>query len=41
MVEQAKSIDYVSRRAKFVEAAPQPVLDEVLGILDACLYDPA
>ena len=38
MVEQVKSIDYAGRRAKFVERAPDYVLDEVLGILDACLY---
>lgn len=38
MVEQVKSVDHASQRAKFVEKAPQPVLDEVLGILDACLY---
>ena len=39
MVEQIKSIDYISRRVKFVEKAPQTVLNEVLGILDACLYE--
>lgn len=39
MVEQLKSIDYSTRRVKFVEKAPQTVLDEVLAILDACLYD--
>lgn len=38
MVEQIKSIDYVSRKIKFVEKAPQTVIDDVLGILDACLY---
>ena len=38
MVEQMKSIDYVSRRVKFVEKAPQTVIDDVLGILNACLY---
>ena len=40
MVEQIKSVDYASRRVRFVEKAPQPVLDEVLSILDACLYEP-
>ena len=40
MVEQIKSVDYTSRQAKFVEKAPKSVLNEVLGILDACLYDP-
>ena len=40
MVEQIKSVDYASRQVKFVEKAPGSVLDEVLSILDACLYDP-
>ena len=40
MVEQIKSVDYASRRVKFVEKAPESVLNEVLSILDACLYDP-
>jgi mRNA interferase MazF len=39
MVEQSRSVDYVSRKAKFVEKAPRAVLDEVLAILDACIYD--
>jgi len=39
MVEQVKSIDYASRKAKFIEKAPRAVVDQVLGILDACLYD--
>ncbi len=38
MVEQIKSIDYASREVRFVEKAPQPVVNDVLGILDACLY---
>ena len=38
MVEQIKSADSTSRSVKFVERAPASVLDEVLGILDACLY---
>ena len=38
MVEQIKSVDCASRQAKFVEQAPRSVLDQVLGILDACLY---
>lgn len=40
MVEQLKSVDSDRRRAQFVEKAPGFVLDEVLGILDACLYTP-
>ena len=38
MVEQIKSVDCASRSVAFVERAPASVLDEVLGILDACLY---
>jgi len=34
MVEQVKSIDYRSCRAKSIGKAPLPVLDEVLSILD-------
>jgi len=41
MVEQMKSIDYARRNVKYVEKAPESVLDEVLSILDACLYEPA
>ena len=40
MVEQVKSIDYRARRAKPIGSAPAPLLDEVLAILDACLYPP-
>ncbi|GJL53346.1 MAG: mRNA-degrading endonuclease [Nitrospirales bacterium] len=39
MVEQIKSIDFTSRKIKFVEKAPQAILHEVLAILDACLYE--
>ena len=38
MVEQVKSVDYASRRARFIQKAPPAVLHDVLGILDACLY---
>jgi len=38
MVEQIKSVDYVSRQAKFVEKAERYVINEVLSILDACVY---
>ena len=41
MAEQIKSVDYNSRRVKFVEKAPGSVLNEVLSILDACLYEPS
>jgi mRNA interferase MazF len=40
MVEQIKSVDYASRKAKVVGKAPRSVLEEVLSILDACIYDP-
>ena len=38
MVERVKSIDYHARRAKHIGKAPSPMLDEVLSILDACIY---
>ena len=38
MTEQIKSIDYKSRRIKYIEKAGNEVLNEVLSILDACLY---
>ncbi len=38
MVEQVKSVDYRSRHATKLGAAPGALLDEVLAILDACLY---
>ena len=41
MVEQIKAIDYGTRNIKFVEKAPQAVLNDVLSILDACLYEEA
>ena len=38
MVEQVKSIDFRSRSAKQIGSAPEAVLEEVLSILDACIY---
>ncbi len=38
MVEQVKSIDFRSRNVKHLGHAPEPVLQEVLSILDACIY---
>lgn len=38
MVDQVKSIDYNSRKAKFIKKAPISLLNEVLAILDACIY---
>ena len=38
MVEQVKSIDFRARKAKPIGKASDDVLDEVLSILDACIY---
>jgi len=38
MVEQVKTIDYVSRKARYINKASDQMLDEVLSILDAILY---
>src|SRR5512136_972286 len=38
MVEQVKSIDYRARHAKPIGKASDALLDEVLSILDACIY---
>jgi mRNA interferase MazF len=35
MVEQCKSIDYTTRKIKFVEKANKETVDEVLAILDS------
>jgi len=41
MVEQLKSIDFYSRKIKLIEKAPKNIIDEVLAILDACIYQNA
>ncbi len=41
MVEQVKSVDYKTRELKLVEKAPIHILEEVLSILDACIYQDA
>ena len=38
MVEQVKSIDYQARKARCIAQASNDLLDEVLAILDACIY---
>ena len=38
MVDQVKSVDYDSRKAKFIEKASIELLNEVLAIIDACIY---
>jgi mRNA interferase MazF len=38
MTEQVRSLDFVSRGARRIAKAPLGLLEEVLGILDACIY---
>jgi mRNA interferase MazF len=38
MVEQVKSIDFHARKARRIGRASDEVLEEVLSILDACVY---
>ena len=38
MTEQVKSVDYHARQAKLIGKASTELLDEVLSILDACIY---
>ena len=38
MVEQVKSIDYRARQITNIGKASEALLDEVLSILDACIY---
>lgn len=38
MVEQVKSVDFRSRKIRFVERASPDTLNDVLGILDAIIY---
>jgi len=38
MVEQVKSIDFRARKVKRIGRASEGALEEVLAILDACLY---
>lgn len=38
MVEQVKSVDFRSRKIRFVEKASPDTLNDVLGILDAIIY---
>jgi mRNA interferase MazF len=38
MAEQVKSVDFISRSAKFIDKAPPRLLAEILAILDACVY---
>jgi mRNA interferase MazF len=38
MVEQVRSTDYRARRARRIGRAPDPLLREVLAVLDACIF---
>jgi mRNA interferase MazF len=38
MVEQVKSIDYRARKARFIEKADPELMEQVLGILETCIY---
>jgi len=38
MVEQVKSIDFRARNAHLIERASPLLIEEVLSILDACIY---
>ena len=38
MVEQVKSIDFRARKVKRIGKSSDSVLEEVLSILDACIY---
>ena len=38
MVEQVKSLDYHARSARIIGKAPEALLDDVLSILDACIF---
>jgi len=38
MVEQLKSVDFKVRSAERIKRAPVVILNEVLALLDACLY---
>ncbi|MCW5961767.1 MAG: type II toxin-antitoxin system PemK/MazF family toxin [Pyrinomonadaceae bacterium] len=37
MVEQVKSIDFNSRKAKFVEKASQELIDDVISVIEVCV----
>ncbi len=38
MCEQIKSVDYRARKMKRIGTAPKEFMDEVLAVIDACLY---
>lgn len=38
MADQVKSIDFSSRKAKFIEKASKELLNDVLAIIDVCIF---
>jgi mRNA interferase MazF len=38
MVDQVKSIDYKTRKVKYIGKASLDILEEVLAVLDSCIY---
>ena len=38
MVEQVKSLDFKTRGMREIGSAPSSVVEEVLAVLDACIY---
>jgi len=38
MVDQVKSIDYKTRKVKYIGRASSDILEEVLAVLDSCIY---
>ena len=37
MVDQVKSVDYGSRRVRYVEKAPNELVHDVINVLDVCV----
>ena len=37
MVEQVKSVDYAARSAKFVDKAPNQLVEDALSVVDVCI----
>jgi mRNA-degrading endonuclease toxin of MazEF toxin-antitoxin module len=38
MVDQVKSLDLAARRVQVIGKAPEDFVEEVLSILDACIF---
>jgi len=38
MVDQIKSVDYNSRKIKFIDKADKYFIDDILAILESCIY---